>query len=229
MYVCVILEYLGLLLMRQNYVVNGNNVTAINFSLFFSLTLVPVISYYGSDFLGFSETIKVNYKSQTEFFAFTSILTVLVLVYFADKLKGHINNWLYLLSTPVVFSASMFLTAKMMQANNAYIVAFIVCAIKFTALTVTFISKKEHAAINKEHIKPLLKLCCSGIIIFPLSTLIVQLIAVEFITLLKRIAQIITGAITDKIYGNAGTINKKDFIVIIMMLTIGFIMYYFRG
>lgn len=229
MYVCIALEYIGLVSMRKNYVVNGNNITAINFCMFMSLTLVPIISYFFSDLLGFSDTIKINYQSQTEFWLFTGSLTALIFVYFADKLKGHINNWFYLLFTPVILSNTMFLSAKLMQANNPYVVSTIICIINAFILLCTFLARKEHKELKKSHAKPLTKIFVGGMFVYPLNAVIVQLIAVEFITLLKRIAQIITGAITDKIYGNKDTINKKDVVVIIIMLSIGFTMYYLRG
>jgi hypothetical protein len=229
LYMCIVFEYLGLLSMRKNYAVNGNNVTAINFCMFFSLALVPIISYYGSDILGFGDTLKVNYESQTEFWMFTGSLTVLVFIYFADKLKGHINNWFYLLVTPLILSNTMFLSTKLMQANNPYIVALLVSIPNLVISTFTFLAKKEYQSLNKTHLKPLAKIFLGSTVVLPLSTIIVQLIAVEFITLLARIAQIVSGAMVDVMYGNRNTINNKDLIVILAMLAIGLTMYYLRG
>lgn len=229
MYVCIVLEYIGLVAMRKNYVVNGNNVTAINFSMFMSLALVPIISYFCSDYLGFSDTIKINYESPAEFWLFTGSLTALVFVYFVDKLKGHINNWFYLLFTPIVLSNTMYLSTKLMQANNPYVVSTVICMTNLIVLICICLSKKEYREIKKAHIKPLVKIFFGGTVVYPMNTIIVQLIAVEFITLLKRIAQIITGTITDKLYGNKNTVNKKDALAILAMLIIGFVMYYYRG
>lgn len=229
MYACIILEYIGLIALRTNYKANGNNVTAINFSLFFSLSIVPILAFYLNEPLGFENTMQINYKSSNEFLAFTSGLTVLVLLYFVDKIKGHIAHWGHLLFTPVIMSVNIFLTAKMMQDNNPYVVSIIICMTNLIIISLSLINSNEFKELKQEHKKPLLKVFAGGNFVYPLNAVVVQLIAVEFITILKRIAQIITGVITDKIYKNENTVNKKDIIIIILIFIIGVTMYYLRS
>ena len=91
-YIAIISEVLGISLARKNYEVNSCNMTAINFSLFFSLSIVPIYAYFFSDLYGFSDTLKVNYESDFEFIVFVSGMTLLTIAYFFDKIKGKINN-----------------------------------------------------------------------------------------------------------------------------------------
>lgn len=91
-YIIILSEILGAWLFRKNYEVNGDNLTAINFALFLSLALVPMYSYFFSDLLGFDKTIMIGYQSPLEFYIFTGLILLSVVVFFFDKLKGKINN-----------------------------------------------------------------------------------------------------------------------------------------
>jgi hypothetical protein len=228
-YLCVTLECVGLIAMRQNYLKNGNNVTAINFCMFFSLALVPILSYFASDALGFADTIKVNYRSQSELWLFTGILTTLVFVYFYDKIKGHINDWFYLLLTPLILSNTMFISSKLMQTYNPYVVGTFIFIITLFIYAGACLLKAEHKCLARTHVIPLTRIFIGGTLTYPLNVTVVQIIAVEFIVLLKRTSQIISGVVTDKIYGNKNTVNKKDVVVIALVLATGLSLYYMRG
>ena len=84
-YMAVFSEIIGVWLARKNYEVNGTNMVAINFSLFFSLILVPIYAFFLNDLLGFEKTLTINYNSSNEFWLFIglpspfSLLTLLSL------------------------------------------------------------------------------------------------------------------------------------------------------
>lgn len=97
LYLGLCLEIFGVWLTRKNYELNHNNVTAINFSLFFGIILVPLLSFYLTDFFNFSSGINLKYASVGQLYLFLVVFLVLMIAYFFDKLKGHINN-IYVLS-----------------------------------------------------------------------------------------------------------------------------------
>lgn len=228
-YMAVFSEIIGVWLARKNYEVNGTNMVAINFSLFFSLILVPIYAFFLNDLLGFEKTLTINYNSSNEFWLFIGLMTVLTVFFFIDKLKGKINNLLVLVLLPIVLSNSMFITGKLMQEYNgffAYGSCVTIIAILFLSLS---FKNKEIKNLEKKHLKTISIIVGSWVIAIPANTYAVKLLAVEFVTLLKRISQIIVGVILDKMYGNKNNLNLKDKIIIVLMVSLGCYLYYKRG
>jgi hypothetical protein len=228
-YLCIFVEMLGLWIARTNYEKNGDNITAINVTMFLSLLLVPIVSYFLTSPMGFSETINVNYESQYELWIFIGLMTVLLSGFFVGKLNGHINNWVFLLLTPVVLSFTMFITTKLMQLHDAYFVYGTIALINSIIFGSIALIKKEQKSLHKGQTNHFLLLSLSSILFVPLNAIVVKLIAVEFITLLKRIAQILTGSIVDHLHGNKNNMNTKDKIIVSLIFSMALGLYYFRG
>lgn len=223
-------EAFGVWLFRKNYEINGNNLTAINFSLFLSLVLVPIYGFFLNDLLGFQSTITIGYKSTTEFLIFTGLILFCVILFFIDKLKGEINNLFILFLLPIIFSNNMFVTSKLMQSYDPFFAySFVVL---FMGLLFLFlaIKSKEFKNLNKSHIKIISFLFVTWIVAIPANTLTVKFLAVEFVTLLKRVSQLISGLILDKMYNQNNTnFSLKYYFVIGFILFLGLGLYILRG
>jgi hypothetical protein len=228
-YVAVSSEIIGIWLSRRNFEVNGNNITAINFALFFSLILVPILGYFGTSFFGFEDTLTVKYESKSEFFIFILIMTVLTILFFIDKLKGAINNIPLLLFLPVILSSSMFFTGKLMQAYDGFFAYGVIVSVLVIVFFVFTLRNGEFKRLKKEHIKLGTFIVLAWTIVVPLNAIAIKILALEFVTLLKRISQIISGVIVDRIYGNHNNLHKKDKYIISLMVIFGFFLYFFRG
>jgi uncharacterized membrane protein YdcZ (DUF606 family) len=223
-------EFFGIWLFRKNYEINGNNLTAVNFALFLSLVLVPIYSFFLNDLLGFQSTITVGYKSPLEFYVFTGLIFILVVLFFMDKLKNKINNIFILFLLPVVFSNNMFITSKIMQTYNPFFSYSIIVFCLSIMFLIFSIKNKELKKIKKEHTKIICFLSLSWMIAIPCNTLAVKFLAVEFVTLLKRVSQLISGLILDRMYNQHNTnFSLKDYIVIGFILFLGLGLYILRG
>jgi hypothetical protein len=229
LYIGIFAEICGVWLSRKNYEVNGNNITAISFALFLSLVLVPTFSYLFTDLFAFKNSISVKYHSSWEFIAFVSASLILVITFFIDKIKTKINSLFLLSLLPIILSTSMFFTSKMMQIYEGVlyygIVGFSLCLF----FLVMAIKNKEQHNLKREHLKDGLIISGVSVIILPMNLLVIKFLAVEFITLLKRVSQIINGIILDKIHKNDNKLKIKDKIVVVLICILGFSLYYFRG
>lgn len=228
-YACLAFELFSLYLARTNYDKNGNNVTAINVTMFFSLLIVPIISYYLTIPMGFTGTHEVNYESQIEMWLFIGVMSILLSGFFIGKFKGVINNWFFLVATPICLSFTIFITSKLMQMHDGYLVYGTVALSNFIVFFIFSILKKEHKKLKSEHKNHMMLMIFPSFLFIPFNTIAVSLIAVEFFTLLKRISQILTGIIVDYMHGNKGNVNKKDKIIISLILVSAMVLYYFRG
>lgn len=225
-YVALLSEMVGFYVTRKNYSDNGDNIAVINFTLFLSLVLVPLYAYFLTDLLGFKDTIKINYENGFEFFLFISFMLLLSFLFFFDKIKTNkIKNIKILIILPLILSNSMFMTGKLMQEYNAfYTYAMISLFLSFFFLFFA-IKGKEYKNFKKaKHQRDLMIIVTTWSIAIPLNAIAIKFLAIELVTLLKRVSQVIAGVILDKIYKNKNILKKKDYIIIILIFTIGIIM-----
>jgi hypothetical protein len=227
-YLAVVFECVGFWLAIKNYAVNGNNLTAINFSLLFSLVFIPLLAYFANDFFGFDNTLRVTYASSVEFFVFIGIMLICVVLFFVDKLKAKINHVGYLIALPCVLSMCMFLTSKLMQTYDPFLTYAFVTSAMLCSASVMIVKYKESVHWHIIDKKRLMKMLSLVAIAIPLSGILVQLLAVEFITLVKRMAQIIVSYLMDKHYGNHSHVHTKDKYLILVIVVLGSWLYYSR-
>ena len=222
LYIGLCLEIFGVWLTRKNYELNHHSVTAINFSLFFGIILVPLLSFYVTDFFGFSSGINLKYSSVSQLYLFLIIFLVLMIAYFFDKIKGHINNIYVLLLMPLSLSCSMFWTTKMMQIYEG----IIYYALVGFSLLIFFLSasilNKEYKNLHFSQIKTFVVISSFSALILPLNILAIKYLAVEFVTLFKRISQLLVAINIDK---NHIKINLKDKFVIALLISSTFLMF----
>jgi hypothetical protein len=229
LYVGILAEIIGVWLSRKNYEVNGGNMKAISFASFLSLVIVPIFAFLFTDIFSFKSSVAVNYKSVWEFLIFVFISLVLVIAFFIDKLKNKINNIALLFSLPIALSTSMFFTSKMMQVYPGVLYYGLIGFALITFFFIAALRSNELKNYNKSHIKDTLIVSGVSIIILPLNLIVIKLLAVEFLIVVKRVAQILNAVILDKIHKNNNPLCLKDKVVITLICLLGFCLYYFRG
>jgi len=226
----LVLEFICMLAMRKNYELNGDNIVAINFSMFLSLPLVPLIAFFGTQAFGFEETKTLNYASTSEFIVILAVITTLIGCYFIDKFKkGHFNSWFFLLLPPFLLSANLFFGVKLMQIHNPLLIyATIMLATSAPLLFVAF-SQGESRLWGRGEWKKLGQLSAAWIVLIPCNAWATQLVSTEIFTLLKRISQIFAGMLMDKIYNKSNRLKLKDKAIILVLFFIGVWLYYSRS
>lgn len=225
-YLALTSEFFGMYISRKNYKDNGDNIAVINFSLFLSLVLVPIYAYFLTDLWGFNNTIKINYESGFEFCIFIVAMFLLSFLFFFDKIKNNkIKNIKTLIILPLILSNSMFMTGKLMQEYNAFFAYGMISLFLSLFFVFLTIKGKEYKNFKKEkHQRNLIIVISTWSIAIPLNAIAIKLLAIELITLLKRISQVISGVILDKIYKNESSLKKKDYVIIALIFVVGLVM-----
>lgn len=227
-YLAISLEIIGVLISRKNYQVNGAQITAISLSIFSSILIVPIIAFFLTDFFGFKQTINLNYQSNMEFIIFIGLVAVCMFLFFMDKFKGgSIHNKTIFLLMPLSLSLSMFFTSKIMQLySGVFTYALIGFSLSMFFLISSFMKRELISDIN---IKLASKISIISFIIIPMNIFLIKMLAVEIVTILKRVCQLIGGTIFD--YKNNGRIifSIKDRVVLSIIIFVSFILMYFRG
>jgi len=91
------------------------------------------------------------------------------------------------------------------------------------------IKSKEFQNINKSHMKDALMISGVSLIILPMNIAVIKILAVEFLTLIKRVTQIINAIIMDKVHNNSNGLVMKDKIIVGLICILGVSLYYLRG
>lgn len=228
LYLGMSLEIFGVWLTRKNYEVNSSSITSINFALFFSIILVPILSFYASVFFGFENSIKLKYKSEQEMLFFLLCFFVLMILYFYDKLKGHVNNIWLLFLMPISLSSSLFWTTKMMQIYEGVVYYASIGFALLMFFTLQALKNNELARFKKEHKKDALIILGVSSVILPLNILVVKFLAVEFLAIFKRISQVITALYLDSVENGKRHLNNIKDVVVITLLLITAVVIFFR-
>lgn len=222
LYVGLCLEICGVWLTRKNYELNHDSVTAINFSLFFGIILVPLLSFYLTDFFNFSSGINLKYTSVAQLYLFLVVFLVLMIAYFFDKLKGHINNIFILLLMPVSLSCSIFWTTKMMQVYEGIIYYALVGFALLIFFSTAALLNKEYKNLHKSQVKTFMVISSFSALILPLNILAIKYLAVEFVTLFKRISQLLVAINIDRKHKK---VIIKDKIILTLLIVATFLMF----
>lgn len=222
LYVGLCLEIFGVWLTRKNYELNHDNVTAINFSLFFGIILVPLLSFYFTDFFNFSSGINLKYASVSQLYLFLVVFLVLMVGYFFDKFKGHINNIYVLFLMPISLSCSIFWTTKMMQVYEGIIYYALVGFTLLMFFSVAALLSKEYKNLHGSQIKTFMVISSFSALILPLNIVAIKYLAVEFVTLFKRISQLLVAINIDRKHKK---VTLKDKIILSLLIVATFLMF----
>jgi hypothetical protein len=223
----VFLETLGVWVARSNYTKNGNNVTAINFAMFLSIILVPLIAFFANEPLGFTDTPRLQFSSTTTFLLTLLAFSALICIYFLDKFKGkqYIRHWPLLILAPLLLSCTMFLTGKLIQTYNPFAVAASMGLVIWLVFLAAALWRREFALLQRHHTKQLLILFVI-IGLYCLSNMAAtKLLAIELLALFKRTGQVLAATFIDRLYNKGHFLNAKDKGVVTCMLLFGVLLY----
>ncbi len=216
-YLLNLLELFVFYLYRENYHQNSGNYTMINMFVFSTIYLMPILAFFYNSIFIFNKNLDIQYDSFFEATVFSFILFALTLFYYVDKIKNKkIKNLPLLLLLLFTLLNTMYFSVKIVQTYNGFLVySFIQFLI---AINFFILSRKESKTIT---LKKILLYTVWPFIYF-LYFIAASLIAVEFITIFKRVSQIIAAMIIDK------KVIIKDAILIAMIIFISILFYLYK-
>jgi hypothetical protein len=217
LYAALSINSLSFFIIRKNYEINGENITAIQFSMFSSLILVIIISYFFSGFLGFNDALNIKYTSINQMLLFLSIYLILIVVFFWGKFKNqNIPSMNLLIVMSIMASLSSFFNTKMMQIYNGYLMYTLLSISSLLLFSSMILYKKEHKKIKSIDKKNALTIMASWGALSPIYIFVNTVMPVEFLAIFKRTLSIVSGFIWDKFLSTSSksNLNLKDFIVI---------------
>jgi|GEM_PF-7115160 len=217
-YLLVVLELLVFYLYRENYHQNKTNYTMVNMFVFSTIYLMPILAFLYNFIFEFNTTLDIKYDTFFEALIFSFTLFVLTLIYYIDKIKNkEVNNLKLLILLLVVLLNTLYFSVKMVQTYNGYLVySFIHLSIAFYFLNS---SRKELKTISYKRLG--FYSLFPFIYVFYFSA--AALVSVEFITIFKRVSQIISAMILDR------RIVRKDAILIFLILLTTLIFYLYKN
>ncbi len=216
-YLLTVLEIFVFYLYRENYYQNKSNYTMISMFVFSTIYLMPILAFIYNPIFNFNETLDIKYSSFYEAFIFSLILFFLSSIYYASKIKNkEVKNLKLLILLLIVLLNTMYFSVKVVQTFNGILVySFIqiVIAIYFLVLC-----KNESKQISLKRVG----LYLAWPVLFIFYVLAASIIAVEFITIFKRVSQIISAMILDK------KVYRKDFILIALIILVSICFYLYK-
>lgn len=154
---------------------------------------------------------------------------VLSCLFFIDKVKaGKINNMPLLVAYPIFLSFTMYLYGNLIQTTSSFLVyAFIMMSLSVMFMITAWL-KRELNDINKNTFKSIFPIILIWLCIVPLNVLSLKILAVEFVTIIKRVCQILVGVLLDKHFKNDSLVPLKDKIIIFIIIIITMLLYFYR-
>lgn len=224
-YIGASFEIISFSLIRKNFELNGENISAINMALFLSVPFVIIFSYYLSPIFSFNPLdIDLKYSSETDVWVFAGVSSLLLIFYFSNKLNSAsgIKNFYVLTIMPISMSFSMFIMVKLMQEYNSYLVFgstsfFMGVAMLYLAIRSDEIKNYSWEKNGKDSIK----ISIVWLIAMNVNLLAIKILAVELVTLFKRIAQMIAGHIYDYSSGKY-IFSLRDASIVVALSGVGY-------
>lgn len=216
-YLLSILEFLVFFLYRENYYQNKDNYTMINMFVFSTIYLMPILAFFYNSIFYFNSTLDIKYDSFWEAFIFSFLLFVLTTIYYIRKIKNkEVKNLKLLLLLLIVLLNTLYFSVKIIQTYNGILIYSIIqiCLASYFIL----LSKNESKTVTLKNVA----LYFLWPLIFIFFLLAAKLIAVEFITIFKRVSQLISAMVLDK------KVNKKDLILIALIIFVSLSFYLYK-
>lgn len=213
-YLYLFFELVGMFLLNLSYQKNKENFLIVNFSMFTTVLITPLLVLFLDPLLGFEKTIKTElFNNHFILISYIGIVFVLMISYFKDKIKiGVLKSPVIILITVISLLMSFYIDVKLLQTYqfNFLIPAIFEFGLSLLYLIVGF-QKKEKMEF-KFNIKE------SGLYFIYIIIFIsgMTMISVELAVLFRRISLIISGIFLDK-----KKIKIKDLMIIISICGIG--------
>lgn len=208
-------------LYRENYNQNKNNYTMVNMFVFSTIYLMPLLAFFYNEIFTFNKSLDIKYESFFEAFIFSFVLFILTSIYYISKIKNkEVNNLKLLLLLVFILLNTMYFAVKIVQTYNGFLIYSFIQIV----ITINFFILSQKGA-NKESKSITLKDFAFYFLwpaYFVLFFIAAGLMSVEFITISKRISQIISAMILDK------KVLRKDFILIGLIFIVTIIFYFYK-
>ncbi len=228
-YINIIVEILAATCMLLNYKHNGKNLTAINFSLFLSVIIIPIFVLISQYFGIFQNSITIKYNNLNELFIFIGSLLILIIIYFYDKIKFNgLNNLTIFLISPLLTTFALYLAINMLQTYSQFFYVFVILFI--LSLNFLFFSFmfKEKERFKKNNFKTIGIISLIALPAIPLNSFGLSMLPVELATIFKRLTQLLSGIFFDYYFEKKINLKLKDIVVIILIFSIAIYFNYFR-
>ena len=123
---------------------------------------------------------------------------------------------------PISLSCSMFWTTKMIQVYDGIIYYALVGFSLLCFFSIAAILNKEHKNIHSSQTKTFIVIASFSALILPLNIVAIKYLAVEFVTLFKRISQLLVAINIDRKHKQ---VIIKDKIIIGLLIISTFLMF----
>lgn len=229
LYLNLLFEVLAASCMLLNYKHNGKNLTAINFSLFLSVIIIPILVLISNYLNFFQNSITIKYNNIYEIFIFIFSLSILIFIYFYDKIKFNgLNNLKIFFLSPLLTTIVLYLAINMLQTYSQFFYIFIILfflSIFFLIFSFIFNEKER---FNKNNLKTISIISLIALPAIPLNSFGLSILPVELATIFKRLSQLISGIFFDYYFEKKINLKVKDIIVIFLIFMISIYFNYFR-
>ena len=222
-WISLVLEFAALMLLRINFSINNGNMTAVKMGIFSSVFFVPIVSFFLTDPLGFSNTITISYSSPVELVVLTAVSLIAYGMFFA-KGKCTLAHPLVLILMTIVLPFAVFMAVKNMQLFNAYIFFAMISFSNVILYLLLAIYKREDFSTLLSHKKDYAFVFSTTMIVFSLFPYIASIISAEFFTILKRIFSILIAMIfdaKDKCVKISRLLSKTKILALLMLFGVG--------
>lgn len=219
-YFYLFFELVGMFLLNVSYQKNKENFLIVNFSMFTTVLITPILVLFLDPLLGFEKTMKVDlFKNNFILISYIGIVFILMISYFKDKIKfGLIKSPVIILITVISLLLSFYIDVKILQTYefNFLIPAVFEFGLSLLYLIVGF--RKKEKLEFKFNIK-------EGIIYSVFTIIFISgmtILSVELAVLFRRISLIISGVLMDN-----KKIKRKDLLIILSICGIGIFLVFF--
>jgi hypothetical protein len=223
-YLSIILEFTVIWVVKENFARNKNDITSVKMANFSTILTVPILGYFFTDLMGYSDTVIANFTNVNEFILVMTLMLILYSLLLIVRIKRiQIDNPLLILSLIITAPLAVFLAIKNMQVfESSYLFFLYITA--FNAL-VFFIFSVKNDNIKKEEIgknkRNFYSIIVANILVYSIIPIIGVILAAEVFTMLKRVYQIkiaIFFDIQSKKQKYEEIISRKESIILILIL-----------
>jgi hypothetical protein len=220
------LEVVAFITGRATYITNSKNVGFINFAVFSSVFIIPIMGIIYMPFLPFTGTIEVSYSSnQEQIFIIFTLIGLFSLLFFRSYKSQSIGNIYWILALALALPHAMFFSVKNMQMFDPVIYLLSMLSISLVLYLLLLVKEKEYLLHSNKYNKQYLITLVSAAGIYIFVSIAVKFIAVEFLTIVKRVFQIKGGMLIDWMHHKKSPnsyMKLLDWILLASMIGVGF-------
>lgn len=220
-YLLVILEIGVFSLYRENYNQNKDNYTMVNMFVFSTIYLMPIMAFFYNQFFVFDTSLDIHYESFFEALIFSSVLFLLTTIYYISKIKNkEVKNLKLLLLLVFVLLNTMYFAVKNVQTYNGFLVYSFIQIV----IAINFFIISQNGKIKESKKITLMNFFFYFLwpIYFILFFIAAGMMSVEFVTISKRISQIVSAMLLDK------KVIRKDAYLIALIFLVSIVFYLYK-